>query len=517
MLLWSLLKIVIFIGIIAAAAWGAGFLLETDGGVRMAVAGTEFTLGPLESVIALMVLLVVGWLIFRLVGLIIAFLRWAVLGEDIGPSRYFGRRRERKGYDALADGMMALASGEGRLALAKAETADKYLRRPHLTNLLTAQAAELAGDKAKAEETYRKLLADDRTRFVGVRGILKQKLEEGDTDTALKLAEKAFAIKPRHEETQNTLLQLQAEQGDWTGARKTLGAKLKHGHLPRDVHKRRDAVLALSQARDGSEADMDKAIEANRLSPDLVPAAVLAARGQIAQGKNRVATRTIKKAWEASPHPELASAFAEIEPNESPTERVKRFSVLTGIHPGHPETKMLNAELNIAAEDFPAARKAIGDLPETDPTARSLTIMAAIERGAGADDAVVKGWLARALTAPRDPQWICEDCSTAHAEWHPVCSNCSHFDTLSWKRPSATSSQMASGTEMLPLIVGSIEDQSNDEETEAEPEGDVIDDVVMTDPVTGSDLDEEHSELVDLTPSDAVEEDTATEPEKERI
>jgi len=48
---------------------------------------------------------------------------------------------------------------------------------------------------------------------------------------------------------------------------------------------------------------------------------------------------------------------------------------------------MLQAELMIAAEDFPAARKAIGDLAETDPTARALTIMAAIERGEGSDDA----------------------------------------------------------------------------------------------------------------------------------
>jgi 1-deoxy-D-xylulose-5-phosphate reductoisomerase len=42
---------------------------------------------------------------------------------------------------------------------------------------------------------------------------------------------------------------------------------------------------------------------------------------------------------------------------------------------------MLKSELLIAAEDFPASRKALGDLWETDPTARSLTIMAAIERG----------------------------------------------------------------------------------------------------------------------------------------
>ena len=80
--------------------------------------------------------------------------------------------------------------------------------------------------------------------------------------------------------------------------------------------------------------------------------------------------------------------------------------------------------------------------------------MAAIERGIGAEDAVVRGWLARALTAPRGPQWICENCQHIHAEWAPVCANCASFDTLGWKRPPVGEVAMPAGTEMLPLIVG---------------------------------------------------------------
>ena len=109
----------------------------------------------------------------------------------------------------------------------------------------------MTGDTKKATEVYKRLLGDDRTRFVGVRGMMKQKLAEGDTDTAMKLAEKAFALKPKHEEVQDILLRLQAEGGDWKGARETLGAKLRQGLLPRDVHRRRDAVLALQEAARG--------------------------------------------------------------------------------------------------------------------------------------------------------------------------------------------------------------------------------------------------------------------------
>ena len=116
---------------------------------------------------------------------------------------------------------------------------------------------------------------------------------------------------------------------------------------------------------------------------------------------------------------------------------------------------MLKAELNIAAEDFPEAKRSLGDLYETDATARNLTLMAAIERGEGADDAVVRGWLTKALTASRGPQWCCDNCQQVHSSWMPVCSNCHAFDTLSWRTPPASEFSMPGGTEMLPLLVGS--------------------------------------------------------------
>ena len=343
----------------------------------------------------------------------------------------------------------------------------------------------MAGDRRKAEETYKKLVASDATRFVGVRGILKQKLADGDTDTALKLAEKAFALKPKHEETQDLLLNLQAQKEDWAGARATLSAKLKHGSLPRDVHKRRDAVLALSEARDilsdeSSIETQEKAIEANRLSPDLIPAAVMAARSYIKQGKPKLATRLLKKAWETQTHPDLAAAFAEIEPNETPSQRIKRFTVLTKAVPADPETKMLLAELNIANEDFPEARRALGDLAETDPTARSVTLMAAIERGEGAADAVVRGWLARALTVSRGPQWICDNCQHIHVVWGPICENCNSFDTLSWKRPPMSEVAMPGGAQMLPLIVGAVEDKTSDSAAEVVEDVEIVAEDVQT-------------------------------------
>ena len=469
-MLTSLFKIVLFLMIVVAISFGATYLMDGDntiiGDLMITLGGVEYTLSAIEAVIVLTLLVVLIWVVLKLLSLLVATLRF-INGDDTAISRYFNRSRERRGYRALSEGMMALASGDANAAMTKAGQAERYLQQPTLTNLLAAQAAEMSGNTTRSEQIYKELIKDPQTRFVGVRGIMKQRLATGDTDVALKLAQKAFELKPKHEEVQDVLLQLQAKSHDWQGARKTLGVKLKQGKIPRDVHKRREAVLALSQAADviDEENSIEKreaAIEANRLSPDLVPAAAMAAREYIAQGKPKLAVRVIKKAWESQPHPDLAAAFSEIAPNETPQERLKRFAQLSKLNPDHIETRLMMAELNLAAEDFPEARRALGDIVENEPDARALTIMAAIERGEGSSDEVVRGWLTKALSAPRGPQWVCDKCNTIHSDWVPVCSSCDVLDTLSWKQAPQNEMQTSTGIEMLPLLMGAFQDEMDE-------------------------------------------------------
>jgi HemY protein len=468
-MLWSLLKIILFIAVAAALAYGAAWMLETPGEVRVAFANREFTFTPIGAIIALVVLLVVVLVLLKIVGLIVAVIRF-ILGDETAITRYFSRNRERRGYDALSDGMIALAAGDTRTAQKKAAKAERLLSRPEITRLIGAQTAEALGDKGRALEIYKTMLEDDRTRFVGIKGLMHQKLEEGETDTALALAQKAFALRPDNPIVLRTLFDLQSKKEDWSGARETLNASMHARLLPRDIGTRRDAVLSLADARAALDAGnaprwQEAAIQANRLAPTLIPAAALAAQALAAQGKGRKATRTLQNAWREAPHPDLAAAFAAIEPNETPAARQKRFAVLIAEKPDHPESRMLAAELALAAEDFPAARKALGDLAETQPTTRSLALMAAIERGQGAPEAVVRGWLAKALGASRGPQWLCGKCNHIHAAWTPVCENCGAFDTLDWKAPPHGEDAGLSQSSMLPLIVGAL-----DEPPAAQPE-----------------------------------------------
>jgi HemY protein len=182
----------------------------------------------------------------------------------------------------------------------------------------------------------------------------------------------------------------------------------------------------------------------------------MAARGYIAKGDRKNATRVLKKAWEVLPHPDLAAAFAEIEPDETPQDRLKRFRTLTNARPDVDESKLLLAELLLATEDFPGARRALDDVATRAPTQRSLAILAAVARGEGAEDSIVRDLVARAIAAPRGPQWVCDKCHAIHDGWQPVCTNCGSFDTLSWKTPPATRTSPALA-ELLPLMESRLE------------------------------------------------------------
>jgi HemY protein len=472
-MLWSLLKVLVFVGIAALLAFAAAWILETPGEVKIAFGGREFYLTPIGFLVSLVAVVLLGMVLLKLLGFLGAVIRF-LLGDETAISRYFARSRERRGFDALSDGMVALASGDSRLATKRAQRAERLLSRPDLTLLLTAQAAELSGDRTRAFEAYKALLPNDRTRPVGVQGLMRLKLDEGDTDTAMALAKKAFALTPDNERVLRTLFDLQSKKEDWSGARETLNATMHARLLPRDVGTRRDAVLSLADARAAlAEGDTargnEAALQANRLAPTLVPAAALAARVQAAAGSKRKATRALTSVWAVTPQPDLAAAFAAIEPDERPEARRKRFATLIAANPGHPESRLLEAELALAAEDFPAARKALGDLADTQPTTRSLALMAAIERGQGAPDAVVRGWLAKALGASRGPQWICGNCGHIHAAWEPVCEACGAFDSLDWKEPAHPEDAGLADSALLPLIVGAEKEPAAPPPEAAEP------------------------------------------------
>ena len=75
-MIWSIVKIILFVGMIAALSFAVGYLIEAGGEVRVAIGTLEFSLTPLAGMIAVVIVLSAGWLVFRLLGLLVAIFRF---------------------------------------------------------------------------------------------------------------------------------------------------------------------------------------------------------------------------------------------------------------------------------------------------------------------------------------------------------------------------------------------------------------------------------------------------------
>lgn len=405
-MLGSLIRVLFFAGIVGAATWGVHRLTEGAGAVRIDVDGFEYALTPLAAAFGLFLAFPAFVGVFKAIGLAVAVQRFFVGGET-AVGRFFNRRRERRGWEAMTRAMIALAEGDGGTAKARATKAEYLLKNHDLARLVTARAAEMIGDSAKARACYKALAEEKKTAYIGVRGLIELAQSAGNEDRALKLATQAHRLRPEDPWVLDTLYALQSRSFDWRGARKTLAEQRRAGFAPKAEADRRDATLALAQAEDAEECGRVEearklAVEAARLDPANADAVSTAARHLVAAGCERKAGRTIVQAWRIRPCPQLAAAYAAIKPDETPGERVKRFQTLLEANGAGAEPNLVRAELALTVGDWAGARRAIERIGEAEPSARSCAIMAAVARCEGEPDAVVRGWLARALGTPRD-------------------------------------------------------------------------------------------------------------------
>ena len=279
--------------------------------------------------------------------------------RDLAQRVRAGKRQ--RGYQALTQGMVAVAAGEREEAARWARKADTLLDEPPLTMLLSAQAAQLSGDEAAARRYFTAMLDNEETRFLGLRGLLTQALREGDETRALDLALRAHALRPRTPWVLHSLFDLSQRRGDLETAERTLEESVRAKALPRPEAERKRAVLllerALSARNGGDGAALDLVRAAHKLAPGLIAASALFAELLIEANDGRKAARVIEAAWALAPHPELARLYLVARPNQDSIERLKTLGRLAERNRSHPESHLARARAALEARLWGEARR----------------------------------------------------------------------------------------------------------------------------------------------------------------
>ena len=321
--------------------------------------------------------------------------------------RQADKQRDR-GMTALTRGLEAVAAGDAGDAQHHARLANKNLESLALTRLLTAQAAQLAGDDDTARGSYAAMLEAPETEFLGLRGLYLQAMHRGDKDEAKAYADRAFRLRPGAPWAFESVYALSVERGQWGDAHEALRLAQRQGSQTTGEAKRKSAALLTARAyaaRDAGDAAAarEDAEDALRQDAGLAPAAVLAARLEAEAGKRARAAKTLEAAWAKRPHPAIALAMRDVFSDASAAKRIARLRKLAGRNPDHPESQLLAAELFVEEGNPHEAKALLEPLLLDRPTARTFAVMAdAMEALSGPEAAAP--WLERAAEAPRDPE-----------------------------------------------------------------------------------------------------------------
>jgi HemY protein len=426
-----MIRIVLFLVLIALAAAGAAWVADQTGDVTLSWGGWRVaTTLPVFA-------LALGFVV------VAAMLAWSFLTALWRtPERIRRSRRERRhvrGRHAITQGLLAIGHGDAAAARQHADAARRHTGSDPLALLLHAQSAQLDGDRQGAQRAFRAMAEREDTRLLGLRGLFIEAQRADDPVAAVMIAEEALKLSPSSSWASHAVLGFCCAKGDWSGALSILDNNQSAGLIDKATYRRQRGVLLTARALELENVDRDlsrdSATEAVKLAPTLVPAAVLAARYESEAHQVRRAMRIVEAAWLKQPHPDLADAYAHVRLGDSARQRLVRVETLAAKAPGHIEGALAVARAAIDAAEFARARAALAPFVER-PTQRVAMLMAEIERTEHGDSGRARAWTLRAVRALHDPVWTAD--GYVSDRWRPVSPVSGRLDAFQWQTPVAS-------------------------------------------------------------------------------
>jgi len=423
-----MIHVVLFLILVAAAALGVAWFADRPGDVIVTWLGYRIETSVLVTLVALIVVIfaaIIIWSVGRM-----------ILRSPDQVALFLRNRRAMKGYLAISRGLIAIGSGDARLARRSADEAARLAPHEPLALLLSAQSAQLSGNRTEAEQAFRAMAARPDTKLLGLRGLYMEAQRRDDAQAARLFAEEAAGGIPAPGWAGQAVLEFRSAESDWAGALDAL-ERMK-GNLDKASYRRQRAVLLTARALALDESDRDTSralvLEAVKLAPSLVPAVALAGRRLAESGEMRKAARIIEGAWKAGPHPDLAETYANLRFGDSARDRLARMEKLAQKAPAGVEAALAVARAALDAREFAIARTALQPYLSA-LTQRVALLMAEIEQTEHGDEGRVREWTARALHAAPDPQWTAD--GIISERWLPVSPASGRLDAFEWKVPLA--------------------------------------------------------------------------------
>ena len=149
----------------------------------------------------------------------------------------------------------------------------------------------------------------------------------------------------------------------------------------------------------------------------------------------RRAARIVEAAWKANPHPDLAEAYAHLQPGASARDRLRRGSNCW--RRKRPAISKVRWRWRAPRSTRRNSRWRAARLTPLSiaPSQRVAMLMAELEEKEHGDEGRAREWMTRAVRAKPDPAWTADGIVSDH--WMPVSPVTGRLDAFQWKDPIA--------------------------------------------------------------------------------
>lgn len=425
-----MIRVLVFFALLFAVALGAAWMADLPGVISISWQGYVWEKPPVVVAVVLGILLVAF--------LFVVWLIRAILNSPKIATRFFRQRRKDKGYKALSQGLIALGTGNAKLARRHGLDAEKLLKDEPAAKLLLAQTAQLAGRDDEARQRFEDMLSDPQTKALGLHGLFVEAEKQGEPVAARHYAEEAANLVPGLEWAGKAVLGYQAVASDWEKALQSLERNYSAKMIDKKTYRRQRAVLLTALAEDLEDRDPEKAFvsakDAHGLAQDLVPASIIAARLATRRGDIRKASKVLETTWRLAPHPDLADAYAHVRSGDSAVDRLKRVKALAGQRTNTAVGALAIARAAMEAREFEEAREQMKKVLRSDPTRGAFMMMAELEELEHGDRGRMREWLSKAVNAPLDKAWIAD--GVVSNDWMAVSPVSGRLDAFEWATPN---------------------------------------------------------------------------------
>ncbi len=271
-----MIRVLGFLLIVFALGLGFAWLADRPGDMVVTFDGYQYRLSLMVAAASITAIVAAVMLVWWLVKSI-----WT---SPQAVNRYFRVRKRDRGYQALSTGLIAAGSGDAETARRMKQQAIKLINSDQepLINLLDAQASFSRATTPPRAKSSRPCWKIRRCACSGCAGFIWKRSGMGEREVAQHYAERAAQAAPQLGWASTAALEARTAQRDWDAGLRLLDGQRSTRQIERDAGARQKAVLLTAKAFDVMEADpmaaRNAALEANRLAPDLVPAAIASAR-----------------------------------------------------------------------------------------------------------------------------------------------------------------------------------------------------------------------------------------------